>query len=513
MYHHHTQEEKQAAIELYISSGFSPTTVKRTLGFPSRSTLSHWYRDYLRRGYVRGPEKWPGKFTEEQKRTAVEHYLSTGKNGSKTVRELGYPSRTLLSQWVDELAPGERKTDKPHRRFTDEERIDVLLGSAAAPTVKQVVEAHDIDKVTFYNWRRRFLGQEAQSVIDDIDRDELLSEIGTLKERVAELEAEARFHKMEVAIWKGAAELVKKDPGIDPERLTNKEKTILVGALRTAFPLDDLLGYLRLARSSYYYQEKALSAPDKYADLRRLVREEFEAEGGARGHRTVRARLRRRDDPVIVSEKVVLRIMKEEGLRVPYSNKKKRSWSSYAGEIGDRPANLVERDFHADVPNELWLTDITRFALPDFKCYLSPVIDCFDGKVVARRISLHPNAQLANSMLDDAIATLAENEHPVCHNDCGGHYRWPGWIERCESAGITRSMSKKGCSPDNSACEGFFGRLKNEFFYGRDWKGVTFEEFSRLLDEYIEFYNEGRIKKSLGWMSPNEYRRSLGLAA
>ena len=80
-------------------------------------------------------------------------------------------------------------------------------------------------------------------------------------------------------------------------------------------------------------------------------------------------------------------------------------------------------------------------------------------------------------------------------------------------AGITRSMSKKGCSPDNSACEGFFGRLKNEFFYGRDWFGVTFDKFASLLNDYIKFYNENRIKKSLGWMSPNEYRRSLGIAA
>lgn len=513
MYHHHTQKEKQAAVELYISSGFSPTAVKRKLGYPSRSTLSHWYHDYLQKGYVRGPEKWLGKFSDEQKRIAVEHYLSIGRNGLQTVRDLGYPSRTLLSQWVDELAPDMRKTTKPHKKFTDEERIDVLLESAATSTVKQVIEAHDIDKVTFYNWRKRFLGKEAQSVIDDINRDELLGEIDSLREKIAELEAEARFHKMEVAVWKGAAELVKKDPGIDPKRLTNKEKTILIDALKTTFPLNELLGYLRLARSSYYYQEKALCSPDKYALLRALVREEFEAEGGARGHRTVWARLRKREDPIVVSEKVVLRIMKEEGLRVPYSNKKKRSWSSYAGEIGDRPANLVARDFHADAPNELWLTDITQFTLPNFKCYLSPVIDCFDGKVVARRISLHPDADLANFMLDDAIATLDDGKRPVCHNDCGCHYRWPGWIERCESAGITRSMSKKGCSPDNSACEGFFGRLKNEFFYGRDWKGVTFEKFSCLLDDYIEFYNEGRIKKSLGWMSPNEYRRSLGLAA
>lgn len=283
MYHHHTQEEKQAAIDLYISSGFSPTTVKRTLGYPSRSTLSHWYHDYLERGYVRGPDKWPGKFTEEQKQTAVERYLATGRNGSRTVRELGYPSRTLLSQWIDELAPDMRKTDRPHGKFTDEERIAILLESTIAPAVKQVIEHHDIDKVTFYNWRKKFLGEEAQSVIDDIGKDEFLDEIDSLKEKTAKLEAEARFHKMEVAVWKGAAELVKKDPGIDPQRLTNKEKTILVDALRTTFPLNDLLGYLRLARSSYYYQEKASSAPDKYAELRVLIRAQLKAERAAIG--------------------------------------------------------------------------------------------------------------------------------------------------------------------------------------------------------------------------------------
>lgn len=73
-------------------------------------------------------------------------------------------------------------------------------------------------------------------------------------------------------------------------------------------------------------------------------------------------------------------------------------------------------------------------------------------------------------------------------------------------------MSAKGCSPDNSACEGFFGRLKNEFFYHRDWRGVGAEEFMRRLEEYLEYYREGRIKRSLGWLSPNEYRRRLGYA-
>lgn len=80
-------------------------------------------------------------------------------------------------------------------------------------------------------------------------------------------------------------------------------------------------------------------------------------------------------------------------------------------------------------------------------------------------------------------------------------------------AKLIRSMSRKGCSPDNSACEGFFGRLKNEMFYCNSWLDVTIDSFINLLDRYIKWYNEKRIKKSLGGLSPYEYRQKLGLIA
>lgn len=114
-------------------------------------------------------------------------------------------------------------------------------------------------------------------------------------------------------------------------------------------------------------------------------------------------------------------------------------------------------------------------------------------------------------MLDEAILSLNDEEHPIIHSDRGAHYRWPGWIERMERAGLTRSMSKKGCSPDNSACEGFFGRLKNEMFYGHSWKNITIEQFIDEVNEYIIWYAEKRIKLSLGGLSPLQYRQSLGL--
>ena len=186
------------------------------------------------------------------------------------------------------------------------------------------------------------------------------------------------------------------------------------------------------------------------------------------------------------------------------------------GGVSDAPPNLVARDFRAGLPNFLWLTDVTEFRLPapgQPKVYLSPVLDCFDGGLASWSISTSPDAELANSSLARACATLSPGEAPWVHSDRGGHYRWPGWIAICEEHGLTRSMSAKGCSPDNSACEGFFGRLKSEFFHCRDWGGVTAEEFMASLDAWLRYYNEERPKEALGWMSPMEYRRSLGLAA
>ena len=135
--------------------------------------------------------------------------------------------------------------------------------------------------------------------------------------------------------------------------------------------------------------------------------------------------------------------------------------------------------------NEKWLTDITEFAIPSGKVYLSPIVDCFDGLLVNWNISTSPDALLVNSMLDDAAKLLSVEAKPIIHSDRGAHYRWPGWIDRMEKNGFIRSMSKKGCSPDNSACDGVFGRIKNEMFYNADWSGVNISEFIGILNDYL----------------------------
>jgi putative transposase len=376
-------------------------------------------------------------------------------------------------------------------------------------TAGEIAGALGVPRRTLYTWKRELLGE---GVPCRMEREhEPGADAAALEARVEELEAQVRKLELRKAILEGTVELLGKDPGADPNRLTNREKTLLIDSIRPDWPLGALLAELGLARSSYQYQVAAIAAGDRRADLRREVREVFEGSGGTYGRRRIRDALAARG--VHAGERAVARIMEEEGLVARCSRRRRRGYSSYKGEISEHPGNLVRRDFRAALPNFLWLTDVTQFSIPAGRVYLSPIVDCFDGAVVSWTMSTSPDAELANSMLEAALAKLPDGQggHLVIHSDCGCHYRWPGWIAICERAGVTRSMSAKGCSPDNAAMEGFFGRLKTEMFYDRDWSGVTVEGFEEEVGAYIRWYNEGRIKRSLGGKSPMEYRASLGL--
>lgn len=251
----------------------------------------------------------------------------------------------------------------------------------------------------------------------------------------------------------------------------------------------------------------AQALPDKYGQVRVTIRNLFEDNYRCYGYRRIDGALQR--EGVRLSEKVVRRLMAEERLIV--RTPRRRRFSAYAGDPTPAVPNLLNRDFHASAPNTKWLTDLTEIHIPAGKVYVSPIVDCFDGLVVAWNIGTSPDANLVNTMLDHAVQTLQPGEQPVIHTDRGSHYRWPGWIRRVDNAKLTRSMSKKGCSPDNAACEGFFGRLKTELIYPRSWQDVTLEDFMTHIDAYIRWYNEHRLKISLGARSPIEYRHALGL--
>jgi len=332
--------------------------------------------------------------------------------------------------------------------------------------------------------------------------------MGQNMQQVETLQRDIRNLQLEHDLLKKANDLLKKDLGVDLQLLSNREKTMLIDALKEEYGLTCLLGRLVLTRSSYFYHRSRMRAADKYAEVRCLITEIFESNHRAYGYRRIQGSMAKQQ--VFVSEKVVRRLMKQESLHAV--RPKRRRYHSYMGEISPAPENIINRDFHAAAPNEKWLTDISEFHIPAGKVYLSPMIDCFDGMVVSWSIGASPNANLVNTMLDAAIETVADGtDKPIVHSDRGGHYQWPGWLSRIAKASLTRSMSRKACSPDNAACEGFFGRLKTEMFYPRNWRSTTIAQFIEELDAYIRWYNEKRIKSSLGYLSPIEYRESLGL--
>lgn len=195
--------------------------------------------------------------------------------------------------------------------------------------------------------------------------------------------------------------------------LSNRDKAIVIDALRSRYQLKDLLNVLNMAKSSYCYQEVSMRKPDKYTELRINIRKVFEESSQRYGYRRIHALLTM--DGKTISEKVVIRIMIEEGLEVYH--KCRRKYNSYKGEISPEVDNQLERDFHAERPNIKWLTDITEFSIPAGKVYLSPIVDCFDGCVPSWTIGTSPDADLVNSMLDNAIVLLNEGEHPIIHSD------------------------------------------------------------------------------------------------
>jgi transposase InsO family protein/transposase-like protein len=501
--------DRLRAVELFIKLGKRVRATIRQLGYPTKNALKGWHREYEQRldlpgGYAgRGP-----KYSQAQTEAAVEHYVTHDRCIAATMRALGYPGRGTLTAWVRAAFPEARKAivgraGRP--RYPEAFKQAGVIGLCSRQESAQAVaEKLGVCRPTLYNWKNQLLGPEAPASMKRNNNSPVLE----LERQLEALQRDIRHLQLERDLLKKANEIVKKGLGVDLQLLTNREKTLLVDALKELYALPELLAQLDLARSSYFYHRARVKVADKYLALRQTITDIFELNHRCYGYRRLQASLARQC--VTISEKVVQRLMKQESLVV--SKPKRRRYGSYLGEISLAPENLINRDFQAAAPNEKWLTDITEFQIPAGKVYLSPVIDCFDGLVISWSIGTHPDAELVNTMLDAAIETVADgNARPIVHSDRGAHYRWPGWLSRIGDAKLIRSMSRKGCSPDNAACEGFFGRLKAELFYPRDWKATTIEQFIQVVDSYIRWYNEKRIKISLGSLSPIEYRKSLGL--
>ena len=271
----------------------------------------------------------------------------------------------------------------------------------------------------------------------------------------------------------------------------------------TEFSLDILLKIIKLARSSYYYHLKQLDQSDKDDEVKAEIQSIYTEHKGNYGYR--RMTLELRNHGFVVNHKKVLRLMKVLGLTARI--RRKRKYSSYQGEVGKKADNLIQRQFEAIKPMQKCYTDVTEFAIPasSQKLYLSPVLDGFNSEIVSYNLSTSPNLLQMKAMLEQAF-TANHYENTILHSDQGWQYQHDFYHHFLKNKGIQPSMSRKGNSPDNGMMESFFGILKSEMFYGYENTFQSLEHLEQAIVDYIDYYNNKRIKVKLKGLSPVQYR-------
>ena len=175
--------------------------------------------------------------------------------------------------------------------------------------------------------------------------------------------------------------------------------------------------------------------------------------------------------------------------------------------LARKQITLIQRQFEAANPMEKCYTDVTEFAIPNstHKLYLSPVLDGFNSEIIAYNLSTSPNLEQVKSMLDQSF-TEEHYENTILHSDQGWQYQHDFYHHFLEEKGIQPSMSRKGNSPDNGMMESFFGILKSEMFYGYEKTFKSIEHLEQAIADYINYYNNKRIKVKLKGLSPVQYR-------
>jgi transposase InsO family protein len=269
--------------------------------------------------------------------------------------------------------------------------------------------------------------------------------------------------------------------------------------LRHKFDLDLLLNQTNMARSSYYYHEKRIQLTDKYQSVKELIKQIYHHHKGRFGYRRITLKINQKG--ILINHKTVLKLMKILGLKSVIRIKK---YKSYKGELGKIAPNVLNRNFKAISPNQKWATDITEFNVLGKKLYLSPIIDLFNGEIISYELSERANFDQIIAMLKKSFKRITNQTNLILHSDQGWQYQMKQYQTILKDKGIIQSMSRKGNCLDNAIIENFFGILKSELFYLKQYKSIT--QLKQEIKEYIIYYNNDRIKQNLKGMSPIQYR-------
>ena len=290
---------------------------------------------------------------------------------------------------------------------------------------------------------------------------------------------------------------------------------MVVYELQHTYPLVVLLDISGLKRSTYYYTLNKLDKDTKNDDIMNAIIDIYYTHKARYGYRRITLELINRG--YIVNHKKVKRLMSKMGL---YARTPKAKYKSYKGDMNGTVKNLLldkvidevnhktyyERNFKTERCNEIWSTDVSEFHIAAGKLYLSPILDLHNREIVSYNISTSPNYEQIKDMLAKAFNKYKDLKGLILTSDQGWQYQMQDYHKALEEKGIIQSMSRKGNCLDNSPMENFFGKMKNEMFYGYEYTFNTLEELKKEMENYISYYNNQRITTKLKGLTPVEYR-------
>jgi transposase InsO family protein len=273
----------------------------------------------------------------------------------------------------------------------------------------------------------------------------------------------------------------------------------VIWELRHKHKISLLIEIAGLPRSTYYYYAKRRKAVDKYREIKEQITMIYHENKGRFGYRRITLALHSKG--FCINHKTVERLMKELGIVCRVRIKK---YHSYKGEVGKLMPNLLNRSFEAQKPNQKWVTDVTEFSLFGQKLYLSPILDLCSRDIISYMISDHPALSMVTSMLDKAFTKIPNGTNLILHSDQGWQYQHKHYQRMLKAKGIRQSMSRKGNCLDNAVIENFFGLLKSELLYLQEFDSI--EDFKAELINYLDYYNNRRIKVKLKGLTPAQHR-------
>ena len=409
-------------------------------------------------------------YSVEFKKAAIERVLILNESVWAVAIDIGLPNKSQLQQWIKSYIENgynvvTKKKGRPSTR--DKEKEDGRgAGEGERRTSRATVEE---------DYRERII------------------------KKTASLSSRGRKEKQE-QLTKAVTEL------------RQELKCSLDFILETINSIDSLPN---LPRSDYYYWKNRTDPDTKNSELMDAITSIYEDNHKRYGYRRITLQLK--NEGWTVNHKMVKRLMSKLNL---YGITPRAKYKSYKGDFNgtvdnkllykrvDTKRHRTEyiRDFSTSDVNEKWTTDVSEFHIAAGKLYLSPILDMHNREIVSYNISKSPSFMQTIDMLNKAFNKFTDLSNLIFHSDQGWQYQMYPYHKALRERGITQSMSRKGNCLDNSPMENFFGKMKNEMFYGHEYEFKTLEQLQKAMEEYIDYYNNERIQVKLKGLTPCQAR-------